>query len=168
MASTASAALSIALQIGQTKTLTGFNAAGANQNIGTTYTLANASTVRVWYETRELAASGTQDYDLAGVLADMFGDTVTYSALTLVMVIRTANADASTAGSSVTLSDAPANGVEPFTGGAEAYGEDGFIVIGRPTTGTTITGGSADSVRVTNNDGSNKSTYTIVFVGTGS
>lgn len=164
MATTASAELVVALNIVQTKTITGFNTAGVQQAIGFTLSDAIASTVAVWYETRELAATGTQDYDLAGTLADGFGDTITMAKLKYVVLYRTANADASPAGSSVTLSDAPSNGVEPFTGGAEADGVDGVIVLGS-SVGRTITNGSADTVRVTNNDGTNKSTYTIAFVG---
>lgn len=164
MATSASATLSVALSVVETKAKAGFNSAGVPQSIGGTLSLDLASTVRVWYETRELAASGTQDYDLAGVLADLFGDTLTFAKLLWVVLVRGANEDASTAGSKVTLSDAPSDGVEPYTAGADADGDDGIIVLGC-SAGRTVTAGSADSVRVTNADGTNKATYTIAFVG---
>lgn len=164
MASTASASLSVALDVVQTKALSGFNTAGVQQAIGATLSVDLASTVRVWYETRELAASGTQDYDLAGVLADLFGDTVTYAKLKWVVLGRAANADDSTAGSTVTLAAAPSNGVEPYTTGADADNADGVIVLGC-SAGRTVTAGTGDKVRVTNADATNKATYTIAFVG---
>lgn len=60
----------------------------------------------------------------------------------------------------------PLAGLFAATTEAIVIANGGCFVICNPTVaGYTVTGGSADTLRITNNDGSNQATVTVAFIG---
>ncbi|RBQ21621.1 hypothetical protein DP939_02610 [Spongiactinospora rosea] len=146
---TASAPLSLARQV----TLT--DGAGLNQ--------AN----RIWSDQRTLAASASEDIDLAGTLTDPFGATITLARVkALIVSAAVGNVN------NVVLGNAAANGwVGPF-GAAEhtlAVRPGGVLALLAPdATGYAVTAGTADLLHVANSGAGSGVTYQIVVVGAAS
>ena len=116
----------------------------------------------LWHDNRVLAASATDDIDLAGVLADAFGGTVTLARVKL-FYVKNASALAT-----VTLAAAPAAGWSniPFAGAFQP-GEH-RVALSPDATGIAVTAGSADTFRITNNDGVNAASVDIAVAGASS
>ncbi len=109
-----------------------------------------------------IAGSGSISYDLSGALSDGFGDTQVFTKL---KVLRIKHLSASLA-STITLSG---NLLDAVFGGTAAIvlPPGGDLTYIHPTSGVTVTNTSADTVLVTNDDGSNAATVSSVFLGIG-
>ncbi|WP_233507239.1 hypothetical protein [Spongiactinospora gelatinilytica] len=146
---TASAPLSVGRQV----TLT--DGAGLNQ--------AN----RIWSDQRTLAASASEDIDLAGTLTDPFGATITLARVKALIVSATVGNV-----NNVVLGGAASNGwVGPF--GADthtlAVRPGGVLALLAPdATGYAVTASTADLLHVANSGAGSGVTYQIVVVGAAS
>ena len=119
---------------------------------------------QLWSDTRTLADAASEDLDLAGVLADAFGDTITFTYIKGIY-IKNKSTDASL---KVLASDAP---LPLFAGGTVDEGivlpAGGRMYVEAPNDGWAVTGGSADEIRLTHGgEGSSTLDYDIIIIGT--
>jgi len=100
---------------------------------------------------RTVADGANDDIDLAGVLTDAFGATITAAEVIAVMIInRKKNGQANT--TNLTLG----GGSNPITGFSTAVLKPGDMLLMSATTATglfAVTGGSADNLRIANSAG---------------
>jgi len=127
----------------------------------------------IWHDRRTLAASANEDLDLAGVLKNARNQTVTFAKVKYMLVINTSDV--------VTTGHGVATDAQMEVGGAAATQflgpfkdatdkivlevGDCFLVTCKKA-GWTVTGGSVDSLRITNTDGADALQYDIVLIGT--
>lgn len=118
----------------------------------------------VWSDERTLAASATEDLDLAGSLVNGLGATLTFTAVKAIMVIASA---ANT--NSVIVGAAAVNTfVGPFGAAAHtvAVKPGGFFFAFDPSAaGLAVTAGTGDLLRIANGGAGSSVTYRIVIVG---
>jgi len=129
----------------------------------TTGTAANQAD-RLWTDTRTIVASGTDDIDLAGVLTDAFGDTVTLARVKG-LIVRAADGNTN----NVVVGNAATNQFVGFFGAAAhtvAVRPGGVFAIFAPdATGYAVTAGTGDLLRITNSSSGTAVTYDIVVIG---
>lgn len=125
---------------------------GANQ--------ANA----VFSDQRTLAASGTENLDLAGGLTDVYGAALTFTRVKLLLV-RAAAANVN----DVLVGGAASNGfVTPFGDATDVVRvrPGGLLLLASAdATGFAVTAGTGDLLKMANSAGSTSVTYDIVIVG---
>ena len=118
---------------------------------------------KMFSDTRQLAASATEDLDLSGALADGLGGTAVFARVKIlivkaaaantndVQVIRTA-----TAGTSFFLADGDGLSVHP----------GGMLVLVAPAaTGYPVTNSTDDTLTFTNSAGSTTVDYDVIIIG---
>ncbi len=127
---------------------------------GTATTLADL----LWFDQRTLAASATESLDLAGVLTDAFGASLTFVKIKG-LYVKAAAANVN----SVILG----NGTNPFIGPFGAAGaSEQYVVPGgmylnvHPTTGWTVTPTTGDILKVANSAAGTAVTYDVAIWGT--
>ena len=133
---------------------------------------ANQSDLMYFELAETIAASGNDQYDLAGALTDAYGDAVVFAKIKAILIKNTAtNAEIQVGGgtdgagtnawapwiTSTTADKSEAVKIEPNNGA--------FMMIA-PNTGWTVTAGTADILRITNNSGSNEASYQMIIIGT--
>lgn len=116
-----------------------------------------------WYDTRTVNAGANDDIDLAGVLTDVYGNTVTFATVKGIVIVNANTTD----GDDLTIGNAGTNPCKLWFGatthtmtvlaGETFYKESRY-------TGWTVTGGSADTLRI-GGDAANNVTYTIYIWG---
>lgn len=118
---------------------------------------------RVFSDTRTLAASGTEDLDLAGVLVDAFGATITFAKIKAV-IIKAAAGNAN----DVQVTRPASNGVPLFlaAGDGIAIKPGGALAWYCPGTGVTVTAATGDLLTITNGAGGTPVTYDVIIIGT--
>lgn len=117
----------------------------------------------VFADTREIAASSSEDLDLAGVLADAFGATITMAEVVGVIV-------AAAAGNTNNVVVGDATSPVPLFGGTNptvAVKPGGIFVLFAPNAAGqfTVGAGSTDDLKVANSGSGTPVTYTIVVLG---
>jgi len=124
-------------------------------------TAANQANI-LWADERTLAASATEELDLAGVLTDAFGTTVAAASVVAIMV---------TAASANTNNVIVTNGTAPFLlfGGTTptfSVKPNGVMLLAAPGAGGlgTVTAVSADQIKLTNSGAGTGVTYQIVIL----
>ncbi|MEU8537150.1 hypothetical protein [Streptomyces parvulus] len=120
---------------------------------------------RVFSDRRTLAASGTEDLDLAGVLLDAFGATITFARVKGLIVAAAAgntnNVLVGAASGSPWATLLNSTGVVTLRPGA-------FLAVGTGVadpTGYAVTATSADLLKIANSAGSTAVTYDIHVIG---
>lgn len=112
-------------------------------------------------DTRTLAASATENLDLAGVLADALGATI---AAAEVVAIYFAAASGNT--NDVQITRPAANGVPLFLAGGDGFAlGPGDFSLRTYRNGVAVTAGTADLVTVTNGGAGTPVTYDVVIIG---
>lgn len=116
-----------------------------------------------WSDTRTLAASATEDLDLAGSLTDAFGATITMAEVVAIMVTaasgNTNNVVLGDATSPVALFGGTNPTISVKPGGA-------FIIIAPNAAGQfTVGAGTTDDLKVANSSSGTGVTYTISVLG---
>jgi hypothetical protein len=112
-------------------------------------------------DTRSLSSGGSDNLDLAGGLTDAFGSVLTFTAIKAIII----ESDAAN-----TVDFTIGNGTNPFLGpfGAAAHTvtvrPGGLLVFVAPQTGWTVTGGTADILKIL--AGAANSSYRIHIIGT--
>jgi hypothetical protein len=114
-------------------------------------------------DTRTLSASATEDLDLAGVLADAFGATITMAEVVAIFI----TADAANT-NNVVVGDATAP-VALFggTNGTFSVKPGGFFFVGAPNAAglLTVGAGTTDDLKIANSSSGTGVTYTIAVLG---
>ena len=117
----------------------------------------------MFHDQRTLAASGTEDLDLAGVLASPFGATLTFVELRAVLITA-----ASGNTNNVQVTRPASNGVPLFmaAGDGIAIPPGGGFLWTCPADGkVTVTASTGDLLTITNSAGSTTVTYDVVILG---
>jgi hypothetical protein len=119
---------------------------------------------RVFTDIRTLTASSTEDLDLAGVLTDAFGATITFARIkTLLVAADAANTN------NVIVGNAATNGFISWVGGAlhtVTVRPGGVLLLAAAdATAYVVTAATADLLRIGNSAGGTSVTYTIVLIG---
>jgi hypothetical protein len=121
---------------------------------------------RLFSDTRTIAASGTDDLDLNGVLADALGATLAILRVKALVVVAAAGNS-----NDVLVGGAPTNGfVSPFNGATHQarVRPGGFLAWGSgvgDATGFVVTAATADILRITNSGAGTPVTYDIIVIG---
>lgn len=130
----------------------------------------------MWHDRRTVtAASPNDDLDLAGVLANVFGETLTFTTIRQLLVVNKGvpNADhdawTPTTGEDLVIGDAPSNPIAALfdgdTDGKILLPSGGMFLATAPIDGWAVTPGSADTLRVAHS-GSSDIDYDIIIIGT--
>lgn len=119
---------------------------------------------KVWVSQRTLTASSTENLDLAGVLTDSFGTTLTFATVKAIYVKAAAGNT-----NNVVVGGAGSNtfvGVFSDATDKIAVKPGGAFMWFAPGTGATVTAGTGDILLVANSAGSTSVTYDIAIIGT--
>jgi hypothetical protein len=122
---------------------------------------------RLYQARRTIAASGTDDLDLAGTLTDVLGQTLTFVKIKAIMVSAAAGNT-----NNVVLGGAASNGFTTWTGAAtdkvviRPGGTFALIAGQGDAAGYAVTATTGDLLRVANSGAGSTVTYDIVVVGT--
>lgn len=133
--------------------------------LGETVTYELGATGKVYYATRTLAPSTAEQLDLAGVLEDIYGNTLTFTS-----VYALAVKNIGTVASRIIYGPYSSNGwgtnslVGAASGRISANINSGFNLHYNPA-GYTVTAGTADIFEVENVSASNAANYRILIVG---
>ncbi len=117
----------------------------------------------LWSDTRTLAASATEDLDLAGSLTGPLGTTLTFARIKLVYVTALA---ANT--NDVQVTRPASNGVPLFLAASDGLlvkPGGTFLWCAPNAAGIAVTAGTGDLLTFTNGAGSTSVTYSIVVIG---
>lgn len=119
-----------------------------------------------FHDQRTLSTGANEDLDLAGALADAFGDTLTFARIKGIVVIAAAGNT-----TDLTLTAKATNGVSGLfaaLGDGVVIGPDGaFIWITPDASGVAITASTADLLNMANAAGAS-ATYDIIIIGAAS
>jgi len=118
---------------------------------------------RIWHDQRTLAASGSENLDLAGALTDSFGATITFARIKMVLVVASA---ANT--NSVTVSREATNGVPLFLAASDGISvrPGGLFCWAAPdATAVAVTAGTGDLLAIANSGAGTSVTYDVVIIG---
>lgn len=117
----------------------------------------------LFHDQRTLAASGTENLDLAGTLADKFGATLTFARIKAVLVVAaTGNTN------NVNVTQPAANGVPVFLAAGDGVGvRPGgmFLWVAPDAAGAVVTAGTGDLLTVTNSAAGTSVTYDVLILG---
>lgn len=119
---------------------------------------------KIFHDTRTLAASATEDLDLAGVLTDALGTTITMAKIKAI-VVRAAAANTN----NVNVTRPAANGVPLFLAagdGIPVLPGGVFLWVAPNLAAIAVTAGTGDLITFTNSAGSTGVTYDVVIIGT--
>lgn len=120
----------------------------------------------IFHDTRTLAASGTEDLDLAGVLTSSFGATLTFVELRAIYV-KAADANTNT----INVTRPASNGVPLFLAASDGIPipPGGVFMWCCPADGkVTVTAATGDLITVTNAAAGTSVTYDVVILGASS
>ncbi|UJV43811.1 hypothetical protein CVT30_31835 [Streptomyces sp. AMCC400023] len=118
---------------------------------------------KIFADTRTLAASATEDLDLAGVLSDPLGAALTFARIKAVLVKAAAGNT-----NNVQVTRPASNGVPLFlaAGDGLAVRPGGlFLWVAPDATGVAVTAGTGDLLTLTNSAAGSSVTYDVVIIG---
>jgi len=119
----------------------------------------------IFSDQRTLGAGANEDLDLAGVLTDPFGQTVTFAKVKMIYIFAAAaNGDYIQVGGAAATQFV--NWVADATDKVNVC-PGGLFLLATPTlAGYAVGAGASDFLRITNADGAAGATYDIVIIGT--
>lgn len=120
---------------------------------------------RVWSDTRTLAASASENLDLAGVLTDAFGATLTFVKVKALLV-RAATGNTNDVLVGGHASAAFVNWVSDATDIVVVKPGGLFLLVAPNAAGYGVTATTADLLKVANSSGTTGVTYDIAILGT--
>lgn len=121
---------------------------------------------KVFHDQRTLAASANEDLDLAGVLEDALGDTVTFARIKGLIVSAAAGNT-----NNVIVGGAATNGFVSWVGGAthtvtvRPGGTLALFAGAADATGYAVTAATADLLRIANSGAGTSVTYDVIILG---
>lgn len=138
----------------------GLRRGGAEPRLGHWATQAD----RLFTDNRTLSASASEDLDLAGVLTDAFGATLTFARIKgLVIKAATANTN------NVIVGNAASNGFITWCGGATntvTVRPGGVFALWAPdATAYAVTAGTGDLLHIANSGAGTSVTYDVILIG---
>ena len=117
-----------------------------------------------FFDTRTLVGADSEDLDLAGVLENAYGETITFAAIKAIVIVKR-SADAE-----ITIGGASSNEFQgPFgaTGDKHTIAADGgvFVAAKPDADGWPVVADTGDLLKILNDDGSNTATFDIGIIG---
>jgi hypothetical protein len=112
---------------------------------------------------RTLAGGANEELDLAGVLENRFGQTVTFANIKFIFIENTATTD-----STLAVGGAAANAFINWVGNATDIVNipgQGVFILGSNARDFDVTAGTGDKLKLENLDGVNSLSYNIIIVG---
>jgi len=135
-------------------------------NFGANYNFSDGTggdqAKKIWTDTRTLTASSSENLDLAGVLVDAFGVTLTFTKVkALIVTAAAANTNDVLVGghASGVLFFANANDIVKVRPGGM------FALVSPDSTGYAVTASTGDMLTVANSAAGTAVTYTIIIIG---
>lgn len=117
---------------------------------------------RIFHDQRTIAASGTDDLDLAGSLTDPFGAALTFADVRLIFIAaalaNTNNVIVGGDANALLFGGAAAHTVTVRPGGM-------FLLAARDATAYAVTAGTGDILQVANSGAGTSATYDVVVIG---
>lgn len=143
------------------------------KNFSTTFGTGLGKADQLFHDRRIVAASTSDDLDLAGVLTNAFGGTITFASIKAIVLYNrsdeTWGAHSVATDATIAVGGAAAN---EFQGPMEAAGDaivvpaGGLFVITKPeTAGWPVTADTGDILRIENLDGTDEAMYDIFLIG---
>lgn len=118
---------------------------------------------RIWHDERTIAASGTDDLDLAGVLLDPFGVAISLARVKGILVAASSgNANNVVVGAG---SNPLINWMTGTTPAVVVRPNGLFVILAPDATGYAVTAGTGDILRIANSGAGSSVTYQIVVIG---
>lgn len=118
----------------------------------------------VFADERSIAASSSEELDLAGVLANALNATLTFTAIKAILIV----ADADNGGN-ITIGGAATNTfVGPFGDATDTIvlgPGDAFLVTRRSAAGMGVTAGTGDKLKFANSDAGAAGVYRVIIIG---
>jgi len=119
---------------------------------------------RIFHDTRTLTASSSEDLDLAGVLVDVFGATLTFARIkTLLISAAVGNTN------NIIVGNAATNGFISWVGAAThtvTVRPGGLLLVSAvDATAYTVTAATADLLHIANSGAGTSVTYDVVLIG---
>lgn len=118
---------------------------------------------KIFSDTRTINASSNEDLDLAGVLTDALGSTLTFVKLKgLLIAASSANTN------NVRVTRPASNGVPLFLAASDGIDvlPGGLLLWVGPAAGVTVTAATGDLINVANSSSGTSVTYDVVIIGT--
>lgn len=118
---------------------------------------------RIFTDTRTLAASASEDLDLAGSLTGPLGTTVTFAKIKAVLIhAAPGNTNA------VRVTRPASNGVPLFLAASDGIDvlPDGTFLWTAPGAGVTVTAATGDLLTIANSSSGTPVTYDVIIIGT--
>ena len=119
---------------------------------------------RIFHDQRTVAPSGTDDLDLAGVLLDVFGATVTFARIKAITIAAAAGNT-----NNVVIGAAASNQFATWAGAATHtvnVRPGGFFTIAvTDATAYAVTAGTGDLLRIANSGAGTSITYDVILIG---
>jgi len=119
---------------------------------------------RIFHDQRTVAPSGTDDLDLAGVLLDVFGATVTFARIKAITIAAAAGNT-----NNVVIGAAASNQFATWAGAATHtvnVRPGGFFTIAATdATAYAVTAGTGDLLRIANSGAGTSITYDVILIG---
>lgn len=141
-----------------------------SQNIGyaSTTTLTNGTGAdqanMIFTDTRTLAASNSEDLDLAGGLTDVYGTTITFTKIKGIII------KASSANTNNVVVGGDASGLVNWVGNANdvinVRPGGMFCLMAPDATAYAVTGSTGDLLQIANSSSGTSVTYDIILIGT--
>jgi len=130
---------------------------------------------QIYYDRNDIAASGSDDLDMAGVLTNIFGETISFDLVRAVMVLNRSD-EAIVHGTHTVATDAEisigGSGGFEWVGPFAAVGDKmeipagGLFIMTNPTAAGWVVGpGATDLLGIDNLDGADVALYDIVIIG---
>lgn len=116
----------------------------------------------IWHDQRSIGASSSEDIDLAGVLVDVFGTTLTFARIKMIHIKAKSTNGGNIvvgAGSNPWLTMLNAAGTITLPASA------GFMALAPGATAWAVTAGTGDILQVANDDAGAAGIYDIIIVG---
>ncbi|WP_310533132.1 hypothetical protein [Novosphingobium sp.] len=158
------------IALGITATITGTNDLGSPKmriepiSILTQFTEGTAAVGQanvLFSDTRTIAASATENIDLAGALTDAFGTTITAAEVVAIYV----KADAANT-NNVVVGNASSNGFVGPMGATGVYAvKPGEYFLATSQSGWAVTAATGDLLKIANSGGTTGITYDIIVIG---
>jgi hypothetical protein len=145
---------SVSAPLNYSKTWTFTSGAGANK------------VQQIWTDSRTLTASTSEELDLAGVLKNYAGETVTFTKIKLIYIVaNSANASTLTVGGAA--SNTFINWVSDSSDSIVIRPDGAVLLMAPDATGYGVTASTGDLLKILNNSGSASATYSIMILGEG-
>jgi hypothetical protein len=121
---------------------------------------------RIFHDTRTLAASANEDLDLAGVLTDAFGASLTFARIKgLIVAASAANANNVIVGGAASNQFVSWVGAGTHTLTVRPGGVLALMAGAADATGYAVTAGTGDLLRIANSGAGTSVSYDVILVG---